>query len=212
MKNNKKLAYAALAVFASSAYAEGVAPEFNGKGTASVEVRNTLDIVETASLNFGIIAAVAGDDATVATLVLAPDTGELTATSATAADTAKKVGSITPIDKTNVSPGTFTVSNAARYTNLNITLPKPADNIELKMENAAPDSLKFTLGKFTAYANDKKVDLDTTTGAGKATTDGNGNLVLLVGATLNTVQTTKAGTNSYLDAEYKGEYDVTISY
>ncbi|MEI8597283.1 hypothetical protein P4S64_05300 [Vibrio sp. M60_M31a] len=52
-------------------------------------------------------------------------------------------GSITPIDKTNVSPGTFTVSNAAGYTNLNITLPKDADTIELKMENAAPESLKF---------------------------------------------------------------------
>ncbi|MEI8597284.1 hypothetical protein P4S64_05305 [Vibrio sp. M60_M31a] len=50
MKNNKKLAYAALAVFAGcTCPPEGVAPEFNGKGTASVEVRNTLDIVETAS-------------------------------------------------------------------------------------------------------------------------------------------------------------------
>ena len=204
MKNNKKLAYAALAVFASSAYAEGVAPEFNGKGTASVEVRNTLDIVETASLNFGTIAAVAGSDNTnVATLVLDPSTGEVTATAT--ADS----GSITPIDKTNVSPGTFTVSNAARYTNLNITLPKDADTIELKMENAAPESLKFTLGKFTAYANDKAVELNATTGAGKARTDENGNLVLLVGATLNTQ---KGGDASYDDAVYSGTYDVTIKY
>lgn len=204
MKNNKKLAYAALAVFASSAYAEGVAPEFNGKGTASVEVRNTLDIVETASLNFGTIAAVAGSDNTnVATLVLDPSTGEVTATAT--ADS----GSITPIDKTNVSPGTFTVSNAARYTNLNITLPKDADTIELKMENAAPESLKFTLGKFTAYANDQAVELDGATGAGKARTDENGNLVLLVGATLNTQ---KAGNASYDDAVYSGTYDVTIKY
>ena len=204
MKNNKKLAYAALAVFASSAYAEGVAPEFNGKGTASVEVRNTLDIVETASLNFGTIAAVAGSgDANAATLVLDPSTGELTTTAT--ADS----GSITPIDKTNVSPGTFTVSNAARYTNLNITLPKDADTIELKMENAAPESLKFTLGKFTAYANDKAVELNATTGAGKARTDENGNLVLLVGATLNTQ---KAGDASYDDAVYSGTYDLTIKY
>ncbi|MGI9898075.1 DUF4402 domain-containing protein [Vibrio natriegens] len=204
MKNNKKLAYAALAVFASSAYAEGVAPEFNGKGTASVEVRNTLDIVETASLNFGTIAAVAGSDNTnVATLVLDPSTGEVTATAT--ADS----GSITPIDKTNVSPGTFTVSNAARYTNLNITLPKDADTIELKMENAAPESLKFTLGKFTAYANDQAVELDGATGAGKARTDENGNLVLLVGATLNTQ---KAGNASYDDAVYSGTYDLTIKY
>lgn len=204
MKNNKKLAYAALAVFASSAYAEGVAPEFNGKGTASVEVKNTLDIVETTSLNFGTIAAVAGsDDTNAATLVLDPSTGEVTAKAT--ADS----GSITPIDKTNVSPGTFTVSNAARYTNLNITLPKDADTIELKMENAAPESLKFTLGKFTAYANDKAVELDATTGAGKARTDENGNLVLLVGATLNTQ---KAGDASYDDAVYSGTYDVTIKY
>ncbi|ANQ18269.1 DUF4402 domain-containing protein [Vibrio natriegens] len=204
MKNNKKLAYAALAVFASSAYAEGVAPEFNGKGTASVEVRNTLDIVETASLNFGTIAAVAGsDDTNAATLVLDPSTGEVTATAT--ADS----GSITPIDKTNVSPGTFTVSNAARYTNLNITLPKDADTIELKMENAAPESLKFTLGKFTAYANDQAVELDGATGAGKARTDENGNLVLLVGATLNTQ---KAGNASYDDAVYSGTYDLTIKY
>ncbi|BDR12078.1 DUF4402 domain-containing protein [Vibrio sp. STUT-A11] len=212
MKNNKKLAYAALAVFASSAYAEGVAPEFNGKGTASVEVKNTLDIVETASLNFGTIAAVAGDDATLATLKLDPASGELTATSVTATDVAKKVGSITPIDKTNVSPGTFTVSNAARYTDLNIALPKDTETIELKMENAAPESLKFTLGKFTAYANDKAVGLDDTTGAGKARTDENGNLVLLVGATLSTEKARSAGTEPYLDAEYKGEYAVTISY
>ncbi|AXT72115.1 DUF4402 domain-containing protein [Vibrio natriegens] len=204
MKNNKKLAYAALAVFASSAYAEGVAPEFNGKGTASVEVKNTLDIVETTSLNFGTIAAVAGsDDTNAATLVLDPSTGEVTAKAT--ADS----GSITPIDKTNVSPGTFTVSNAARYTNLNITLPKDADTIELKMENAAPESLKFTLGKFTAYANDKAVELDATTGAGKARTDENGNLVLLVGATLNTQ---KGGDASYDDAVYSGTYDVTIKY
>ena len=204
MKNNKKLAYAALAVFASSAYAEGVAPEFNGKGTASVEVKNTLDIVETTSLNFGTIAAVAGsDDTNAATLVLDPSTGEVTAKAT--ADS----GSITPIDKTNVSPGTFTVSNAARYTNLNITLPKDADTIELKMENAAPESLKFTLGKFTAYANDKAVELDATTGAGKARTDENGNLVLLVGATLNTQ---KAGDASYDDAVYSGTYDLTIKY
>jgi len=204
LKNNKKLAYAALAVFASSAYAEGVAPEFNGKGTASVEVKNTLDIVETTSLNFGTIAAVAGsDDTNAATLVLDPSTGEVTAKAT--ADS----GSITPIDKTNVSPGTFTVSNAARYTNLNITLPKDADTIELKMENAAPESLKFTLGKFTAYANDKAVELDATTGAGKARTDENGNLVLLVGATLNTQ---KAGDASYDDAVYSGTYDVTIKY
>lgn len=204
MKNNKKLAYAALAVFASSAYAEGVAPEFNGKGTASVEVKNTLDIVETTSLNFGTIAAVAGsDDTNAATLVLDPSTGEVTAKAT--ADS----GSITPIDKTNVSPGTFTVSNAARYTNLNITLPKDADTIELKMENAAPESLKFTLGKFTAYANDKAVELNATTGAGKARTDENGNLVLLVGATLNTQ---KGGDASYDDAVYSGTYDVTIKY
>ena len=204
MKNNKKLAYAALAVFASSAYAEGVAPEFNKKGTASVEVKNTLDIVETTSLNFGTIAAVAGsDDTNAATLVLDPSTGEVTAKAT--ADS----GSITPIDKTNVSPGTFTVSNAARYTNLNITLPKDADTIELKMENAAPESLKFTLGKFTAYANDKAVELNATTGAGKARTDENGNLVLLVGATLNTQ---KGGDASYDDAVYSGTYDVTINY
>lgn len=210
MKNNKKLAYAALAVFASSAYAEGVAPEFNGKGTASVEVRNTLDIVETASLNFGTIAAVAGNDTTVATLRLDPASGEVTAASGTAADTAKKVGSITPIDKTNVSPGTFTVSNAARYTDLNIDLTQTKD-VELKMDNAAPESLFFTLTDFDVVANEKPVTL--ASNKGKAKTDGTGILLLRVGATLNTTTTKNtAGTEPYLDAEYKGEYAVTISY
>jgi hypothetical protein len=77
------------------------------------------------------------------------------------------------------------------------------------MENAAPESLKFTLGKFTAYANDQAVELDGATGAGKARTDENGNLVLLVGATLNTQ---KAGNASYDDAVYSGTYDLTIKY
>ncbi|MFN1551875.1 DUF4402 domain-containing protein [Vibrio natriegens] len=210
MKNNKKLAYAALAVFASSAYAEGVAPEFNGKGTASVEVRNTLDIVETASLNFGTIAAVAGNDTTVATLKLDPASGEVTAASGTATATDKKVGSITPIDKTNVSPGTFTVSNAARYTDLNIDLTQTKD-VELKMDNAAPESLFFTLTNFDVVANEKPVTL--ASNKGQAKTDGTGTLLLRVGATLNTTTTKNtAGTEPYLDAEYKGEYAVTISY
>ncbi|MCF7483588.1 hypothetical protein L3V31_17955 [Vibrio sp. J1-1] len=209
MKNNKKLAYAALAVFASSAYAEGVAPEFNGKGTASVEVRNTLDIVETASLNFGTIAAVAGNDTTMATLKLDPASGEVTAASVTAAE-GKKAGSITPIDKTNVSPGTFTVSNAARYTDLNIDLTQTKD-VELKMDNAAPESLFFTLTDFDVVANEKPVTL--ASNKGKAKTDGTGILLLRVGATLNTTTTKNtAGTEPYLDAEYKGEYAVTISY
>lgn len=208
MKNNKKLAYAALAVFASSAYAEGVAPEFNGKGTASVEVKNTLDIVETASLNFGTIAAVAGDDtAAAATLKLVPATGELTSDIAGTQSADKTAGSITAIDKTNVSPGIFTVSNAAKYTNLNITLPKDADTIELKMENAAPESLKFTLSNFEAATNDGPVKL--TDGKGPARTDSNGNLVLLVGATLSTE---KAGSAAYDDAVYSGTYAVTIKY
>lgn len=210
MKNNKKLAYAALAVFASSAYAEGVAPEFNGKGTASVEVRNTLDIVETASLNFGTIAAVAGDDdKATATLKLDPASGEVTAAPVTATD-GKKAGSITPIDKTNVSPGTFTVSNAARYTDLNIDLTQTKD-VELKMDNAAPESLFFTLTNFDVVANEKPVTL--ASNKGQAKTDGTGTLLLRVGATLNTTTTKNtAGTEPYLDAEYKGEYAVTISY
>lgn len=207
MKNNTKLAYAALAVFASSAYAEGTAPQFNGKGKASVEVRNTLDIVETTSLNFGTIAAVAGSDSAVATLVLNPENNELTTPTVTANDS-KIVGSITPIDKTNASRGVFTVSNAAKYTDLNVKLPTAA--IDMGMDNAAPGSLNFTLDTFTAYANEKAVELDGT-GSGKARTNASGDLVLLVGATLNTVQAA-SGTEPYLDAEYKGEYAVTISY
>ncbi|MFW8628794.1 DUF4402 domain-containing protein [Vibrio natriegens] len=208
MKNNKKLAYAALAVFASSAYAEGVAPEFNGKGTASVEVKNNLDIVETASLNFGTIAAVAGDDdKAAATLKLVPATGELTSDIVGTQTTDKTAGSITPIDKTNASPGTFTVSNAAKYTALNIKLPKDDDTIELKMENAAPTSLKFILSNFEAATNDGPVTLKD--GKGPATTDGNGNLILLVGATLSTQ---KGGNASYKDAVYSGTYEVTITY
>ncbi len=205
MKNNTKLAYAALAVFASSAYAEGTAPQFNGKGKASVEVKNTLDIVETASLNFGTIAAVAGDEA-VATLTLDPATGDVTS-GISATSTTGTAGKITSIDKTNVSPGTFTVSNAAQYTDLNIVLPTVAS--KLKMDNAAPESLMFTLEDFTAASNDKVVAL--TDGKGKARTDENGNLVLLVGATLKT-EKVASGTEPYLDQQYSGEYAVTISY
>lgn len=200
MKNNKKLACTALALFASSVCAE--TPAFNGKGTASVEVRNTLDIVETASLNFGVIAAVAGDNDSVAQLKLAPSTGELTN------EGTNPSGSITPIDKTAASPGIFTVSNAAKYADLNITLPKSTQPVALKMENAAPGSLDFVLSDFTATSSDKEIVL--TEGAGKAKTDGSGNLVLNVGATLSTVKGTAK--EPYLDAVYSGEYAVTISY
>ncbi len=204
MKNNTKLAYAALVVFASSAYAADDAPKFNGKGKASVEVRNTLDIVETASLNFGTIAAVAGKDGTLATLELNPESGKLKADNGEA----DNAGRITPIDETGVSQGIFTVSNAAKFTDLNVKLPE--GSIDMTMDSPPPGALKFTLDTFKAFANDSLVDF--TNGVGQATTDENGNLVLFVGATLKTQQVSDVDTKPYIDAEYTGEYAVTISY
>lgn len=71
-------------------------------------------------------------------------------------------------------------------------------------------------GKGTEVTN--TTEGTTTGGAGKAKTDGNGNLELKVGATLSTityddsVTDTKDGPTAYSDAVYNGTYAVIIKY
>ncbi len=246
--NGKVLSFAALTMFASVVHAEGeTASDFNGKGKVAVKVKNTLDIVEQSQLNFGLIAAVASQTGT-ASLALNATDGTL------GSPTKENGASITSIDSTGISPGTFLVTNAAKYTDLNIELP--TSDVDLVMDGAGPNSPAFKLGSFTAAVGNDAVNLSGTPyyykkddikktplykkgdkyyvsktdltevkkderepdafaggGVGKATTDGNGNLELKVGATLSTIKPQKGdATVAYADAVYNGTYAVIIKY
>lgn len=149
--SGKVLSFAALAMFSSVVHAESeTASDFNGKGKVAVKVKNTLDIVEQSQLNFGLIAAVASETG-MASLTLNPTDGTL------GTPTFSGKASITSIDSTGVSPGIFLVTNAAKYTDLNIEVP--TSDVNLVMASGGLDSLAFKLGNFTAAVGNEVVAL-----------------------------------------------------
>lgn len=165
--------------------------------TASVEVRNSFDLLETVPLSFGVISAIYGDAATdFATLTLNSD--------GTSADTIVDglvAARIVPI--TAGTAGQFTVENAAPNTELQIT---PIVDFDLTDPSGAT-TRQFQVSNFTLRSISSGTPFTFDTDAG-------GVLVFNVGATLTTdVQVLAAGTpGPYDDATYTGTYDVTVNY
>lgn len=165
--------------------------------TASVEVRNSFDLIETVPLSFGVISAIYGDDATdFATLTIDSD--------GTTADTITDglaAARIVPIAAGTA--GQFTIENAAPNTVLTIT---PLVDFDLT-DPSGGTSRQFQVSNFTL----ESISSGT---AFAFDTDATGTLVFNVGATLTTdIQVLAAGTpGPYDDTTYTGTFDITVNY
>ncbi|MFT5758385.1 MAG: hypothetical protein ACI9LM_003126 [Alteromonadaceae bacterium] len=198
MKNNisRRLALSSLITMVLSSeavFAETVA------SSASVVVQNSFTLVETTPLSFGTVVAIAENNSSVtndnATLVVSPNPA--TADVITNGTLAK----LTPIVAS--TEATFTISGAAPNTALNITLPNAFDLTDPSLTDTkdfkitAPTSFVTTSG--TAFTFD---------------TDGTGNMVFNMGATLSTDTTLAIGAGAipYSNVTFTGTYTMTVNY
>jgi len=164
--------------------------------TASVEVQNSFDLLETVPLSFGVISAIYSNVATdFATLTVDSD--------GTSADIIVNGtdASIVPISAGTA--GQFTVENAAPNTVLTITPPSDFD----LTDPSSGTTRKFQVSTFTL----ESISSGT---AFAFDTDATGTLVFNVGATLTTDIVPVAGETAgpYDDTTYTGTYDITVNY
>jgi hypothetical protein len=175
--------------------------------TATVTIQNAFTLVETTPINFGTLRAFHDQTGTtnIASLILTP----AGTSSITEVGTAKMT-SLVP-----ATPGLFSVTGAAPFTDLTVVFP--AAITKLVAVGAPGTSPDFQIaaagagwaGTIEGGANDGAV-LDTTT-FDNLQTDVNGEVALNVGATLTTdVATTR--TTAYIDAAYTATYSLEIKY
>lgn len=191
----------ALSIAVSGTMATGpvMADTFN----ATAEVLNTITLTETTPLNFGTIFAVAdadADDTTLATLVVST-AGAVSQGSATdgGGGTASNLVALG-----GHVAGLLTISGAAAFTDLTVTVGTGATLVSLIHSSGSPNVTPFTL------------DAIVTSPASGSTgqTDASGGLTILVGGTIGAEEggTGTNFTSGYLDGTYTGSYDVSVSY
>jgi len=174
-------------------------------GTASILVQNSFTLVQTTPLDFGTVVAIADDDAAntltdVGTLIVDSD--------GVTADTVTNAGNASIIPIVAGTAVTFTVSGASPNTTLTVTLPGSFTLVD----GSGTDSKVFTVSTFTTTV--------TLNGPGNNfayITDGGGNLVFNMGATLITDNVQAGSTASapepYIDGTtYTGAYTMTVAY
>jgi hypothetical protein len=162
---------------------------------ASVTVQNAFNLVEVAPISFGTVTVAPGPTE-VSSLVIQPD-GVTDVT--TASD-----GTFSVI--TAGTPGQYTVDSAASFTNLTVTNTTTLP-LELANQSANSSNGKFELSAFTFLE-------DGTAGGGAVSatieTDLTGTLAFNVGATLTVPSA--AGTVTYVDGNYVGNYTLQVAY
>ncbi len=187
-----------VALTSVSSYAESVV------SSASVTVQNALTLTEVAGLDLGTIRATADPlGVLLAEIIIDSDGVTAPATSTTGAPAVIQ-------SLVDGAPASYTVSGAANFASLTVTLP-PAGGIAIT--NGAPAGAQFTIDDFEGtltVANDTTVALTNAGGGIVATADATGNLAFNVGATLTTDATVTTG--AYADSAYTGSYTVDVSY
>jgi len=174
--------------------------------TASVTVSNVITLTEDAALTFGSVRATADVTANAAALTLDAATGVLTSgtaigTVANAAISSLSVG----------NAGSYTVSDAANFSPINLTLP--ADDVVYLTATGVPSTNpRFAVNGFKATVfggTNDGADAETNT---NLVTDNTGAVSFNVGATLYTDIRTTGIVETYIDEDYSGAYAIVVTY
>jgi len=176
--------------------------------TATVEVKNIITIAENAAINFGSVRASVDQTnvANFASLTLNPVSGALTETAAPTGVTAP--AALTSLTAGNV--GSYTISEAASFTGLNLTFPTAvATLIASGFPGTTPS---FTVDSWTAAVDGGPNDGGDATDNTILVTDFDGAVTFSVGAKLNTMKSATSATDKYVDAVYTGDYIVKVEY
>jgi len=173
--------------------------------TATVEVKNIVTLTEDATLNFGSVRATADDSnvANFATLLLNPADGTL-------APVATAVGTSALTSLSAGNPGTYTISDAANFTPMTLTLPAAATTLIASGVPATTPT--FTVDDWTATVSGGPNDGTDAETATNLTTDATGAVTFNVGATLSTIKSAAGTATAYLDANYEGSYAIKVEY
>jgi len=166
---------------------------------ASVVVQNSFVVAQTTPLSFGTIVAFAENNSSVTS-----DTASLLVNSdGVTADTITNgtLSKIIPVVAATVA--TFTVSGAAPNTLLTITLPAAFDLTDPSLT----DSKDFRVSTFTT-------SIVTSGSPFTYDTDGGGNMVFNMGATLTTDATlaVAVGAVAYSNVTFTNTYTMTVNY
>jgi hypothetical protein len=184
-------------ISSSNVFAETVSD-----ATATVTIQNAFILVETTPINFGTLRAfhdsAGGTD--IASLVLTPS-----GTSSIVEAGVAKMTSLVP-----ATPGLFSVTGAAPFTDLTVVFPVAVTNlVAVGAPGTSPDfqiaSADWT-GTVAGGANDGAIYA-----ASNLQTDVNGEVALNVGTTLTT-DTATTRTSAYIDAVYSANYSLEINY
>jgi hypothetical protein len=197
-KITKILGATFILVSSNSVFAETVSD-----ASATVTVQNAFTLLEAIPLNFGIIRATADDTAAgdVATLTLS--------TAGVTAGSTVNLAAIAPLS--GGTPGSFTVTGAAPFTDLEVTFP--SNDATVLVGGALPASAaNFTIGLWSALVVGGLNDGDTITTAGTMQTDSAGAVAMTVGATLSTDAAAASITQNYQDVAYTSLYTVIVDY
>jgi len=170
--------------------------------SATVTVNNVILLTEDAALNFGSVRATAEMTAAIgAVLILDPATGVISA--------GANVGTATTAELSSLSAGnagSYSVSDAATFTELTLTLPSTA--ITLAASSVPTSNPVFTVDNFTATVVGTGQDATLPT---NLITDATGAVSFNVGASLGTDLSANT-TTTYIDADYTGSYTITVVY
>lgn len=203
LKRNKiilAIAAASVAISTQSFAEESVS------SAATVTVQNSFTFAETAALSFGIITVTAGaasdfDDT---------DNPVTAAIYTVGADGSVNVpegnvdgGYITRIQ--DGTPASFEISNAARFTKIDLTFP--TESIHMRNPIARADGATFKLKDFTAAdADGNSINIASGVADDAVETDESGIATFTVGASITTTP------GSYTDGEFVGNYTVRANY
>lgn len=167
---------------------------------ATVIVNNAFTLSETAEMTFGTIRATAHvNGINTASLTLPADGTAGAVTAATPAD-----ANIVVINQG--TPASFSITDAAPFTTLTLTLPTNAITLATPGGDA-----EFTVDTFNAIIRGGQNDGDAyTTGTPNLRTDASGAVNFDVGATLHT--DANSAPSDYLDGTYTGTYQIQVDY
>lgn len=174
-------------------------------GTASIQITNAFNLVETTPISFGNVQLTQDTDTGTAGSVSITIAGDATPMSVTASAPTEASANIL----TAGAPGRFDITAAAPFTALDVTFPSAFDLVN----TAAPPSnpaLEVTLAATTTFilggVNDGLV---LNPGTNDLITDGTG----AVGISLGGVLTSDgADDEPFADGTYSGTYNLTVNY
>jgi hypothetical protein len=215
MKNINKLSKVVAATLGTVATL-GMLPQATAETVsldATVDVLNTFSLVQDSAISFGVVRATASTDAANTAYVVLPasPTGAITNDTTTGANSTS-VPAMSVL--TAGAPGQYTVSGAAAFTSLNISVDSNSVNLVGSGIPPAKPSY-FTLGSLTMKdATNPAKSLSSTPDT--LTTLADGSLVFTVGGTLTTADNADTVTDftdgNYQDGTYSGSLTLTVEY